>query len=196
MEINLDNWNFGILATILIFVFLTLFLYLTYWLFITGVIGAIRMLKSKHWKKTIGKIIDSEIKFKKFGGDAETSVSFKFVLLKTYTYVVDGKEYKSNQTLASDSLYQKDFKPINKFPKKYGDYKTNSNYLEAERNIKTSIGKSVTVYFNPRKPKMACLENRFEKGIFMPIIMGFLFGGGFTYLVYYLIKPLFENYYG
>jgi hypothetical protein len=196
MTINFDNWNFGIFPTILIILFLTLAIYFTYWLFITGVIGSIRMWRSKNWKKTIGKIISLEIQFKKFGGDDETPTSFKFVSLKTYTYVVNGKEYESNQTLASDSLYQKEFKPINQFPKKYGDYKTNPNYLEVVSGIKKSIGNPVTVYYNPNKPKTACLENRFEKGIFLPIIMGFLFGGAFTYLVYYLISPLFKNYYG
>ncbi|TVZ07910.1 uncharacterized protein DUF3592 [Cellulophaga sp. RHA_52] len=170
----------------------TTFLYFSYWLFITGIIGTIRMLNSKKWKPIIGKIIDSEIRFKKFGGDSETPVSFKFVIKKTYSYTINGKEYESNQTLASDSLYQKEFKPMSKFPKQYGDYQTNPNYLKVEENIKRLIGKPITVYFNPKKPKIACLENRFGKEIFLPIIMGLLSGGGLTYLAYYLLKIIIE----
>ncbi len=192
MKINLENWNLDTIPTIFICVLLPLFLYFAYWLFITGIIGAIRMLKSKKWKPVVGKIIDSEIRFMKFGGDSESPVSFKFVLKKTYLYKVNGKEYKSNQTLASDSLYQKEFKSMSKFPKEYGDYKTDRNYLDAQESIKRLIGKPITVYFNPKNPKIACLENRFEKEIFLPIIMGLLFGSGLTYFAYYLLKIIIE----
>lgn len=192
MKINLENWNLDITPTVFICVFLPLFLYFAYWLFITGIIGAIRMLNSKNWKPVIGRVTDSEIRFMKFGGDSESPVSFKFVLKKTYSYIIDGKEYESNQTLASDSLYQKEFKPMSKFPKQYGDYKIDPDYLTAEESIKRLIGKPITVYFNPKKPKIACLENRFEKEIFLPIIMGLLFGGGLTYLTYYLLNIIIE----
>ncbi|MEN8188119.1 MAG: DUF3592 domain-containing protein [Bacteroidota bacterium] len=192
MKINLENWNLDTPATLFICIFLPLFLYFTYWLFLTGIIGAIRMLQSKNWNHTIGKILDSEIRFMKFGSETDGDVSFKFVLKKTYSYSVNGKNYESNKTLASDYLYEKEFKPITKFPKRYGDYKTNLNYLKEEKEIKKIIGRPVTVYYNPNKPKIACLENRFEKEIFLPIIMGLLFGGGLSYLTYYLLKPIFE----
>mgnify|MGYP006137772597 CR=1 FL=1 len=192
MNIKLHNWNFDTIPTILICIFLPLFLYFAYWLLITGIIGAIRMLKSKGWKKNNGTIVDSEIRFKKFGGDSESPVSFKFVLKKTYSYFVNGQKYESDQTLASDSLYQKEFKPMSKFPKRYDNHKSKFNYLETAKNVKNLVGKPVIVYFNPNNPKKACLENRFEKGIFLPIIMGLLFSGGITYLTYYLLKPIFE----
>ncbi|WP_435262640.1 DUF3592 domain-containing protein [Tenacibaculum sp. nBUS_03] len=192
MKINLENWNLDTTPTVFICIFLPLSLYFSYWLFISGLIGAIRMIKSKKWKPTVGKIINSEIRFMKFGGDSENSVSFKFILKKTYSYNVEGKSYESNQTLASDSLYQKQFKPMSKFPKRYGDYETDPDYLEAEKNIKLLIGKPITVYFNPNKPKIACLEKRFEKEIFLPIFMGFIFSGGLTYLTYYLLKVIIE----
>lgn len=128
----------------------------------------------------------------KFGGDSESPVSFKFVPRKTYLYTVKGKTYESNQTFASDSLYQKEFKPMSKFPKRYGNYKTDIDYLNAEKSVKSLIGKPVMVYYNPKKPKVACLENGFEKEIFLPIIMGLLFSGGLTYLTYYLLKIIIE----
>lgn len=192
MKINLENWNFDTTATIFICIFIPLFLYFTYWLFITGIIGATKMLQSKSWNNTIGKILDSEIRFMKFGSETNGDVSFKFVLKKSYSYSVNGKEYKSNNTLASDYLYEKEFKPMSKFPKRYGDYTTNANYIEKIEEIKKMIGRSVTVYFNSNNPKNACLENRFEKEVFLPIFFGLLFGGGLTYLTYYIIKPIFE----
>jgi len=192
MKINLENWHIDTTATVFICLVLPPFLYFAYWLFITGALGAIRMLQSKNWKPVTGRIIDSEIRFMKFGGDSESPVRFEFVLKKTYLYVINGKEYKSNQTLASDSLYQKQFKPMSKFPKRYGDYNIDPDYVKAEEGIKRSIGKPITVYLNPKNPKIACLENRFEKEIFLPIIMGLLFGSGLTYLTYYLLKIIIE----
>lgn len=192
MKIDFENWNFDVIPTIFICICLPLFLYFAYWLFITGIVGAIRMLSSRNWKPTIGKVIDSEIRFIKFGGGSEDPVSFEFVLKKTYTYSVNGKKYESNQTLASDSLYQKEFKPMSKFPKKYGDYRKYPNFLDAEKNIKVWIGRPITVYFNPGNPRVACLENRFEKEILLPIFMGLIFGIGLTYFAYYILKPLFQ----
>ncbi len=115
LKVNFNNWNLDLFPTIIILILIPLALYFSYWLFFTGVIGAKRMLNSKKWAHTIGKIIKTEILFKKFGG-GDSSVSFKFVLLKTYSYTVKNKEYESNQTFASDSLYQKEFKSIDKFP--------------------------------------------------------------------------------
>ncbi|EWH10946.1 hypothetical protein KLA_16095 [Cellulophaga geojensis KL-A] len=192
MNINLNNWNLDTVPTIFFCIVLPLSLYFAYWLFISGVIGAIRILKSKHWTPIIGKITDSEIRFMKFGGGADDPVSFNFVLKRTYSYVVNGENHISNQAIASDSLYEKQFKPMSKFPKKYGDYKTDPNYLETEKNIKNMIGRPITVYYNPNKPEIACLENKFQKEIFLPIIMGLLFGGGLTFLAYYIVKPIIE----
>lgn len=175
---------------IFLIVFLPIALGFAYWLFVTGVIGAIRMLQSKHWAHTIGKIIAAEVKFKQFGSGAD--LDFKFVLIKTYTYNVNGTSYKSNKTLASDYLYQKDFKPMSKFPKKHDFFRKTEGYRNAEKGINYHIGRSVAVYYNPKKPKVACLDNRFNKEIFLPIGMGLFFGGGLTYLAYYLLKPYFS----
>ena len=126
---NLNNWNLDIVPTIFISIFFPLFLYISYWFWISGIIGLYRMIKSAKWKLTIGKIIDAEVKFMDFS--SEGSVTFKFIIEKKYVYNIDEVEYISNQTLSSDSLYAKDFKPINKFPKKYGEYSSNLNYINA-----------------------------------------------------------------
>jgi len=155
---------------ILLIILLLPFYYFSFWLLITGIIGAIRMLQSKNWILTKGEITDSEILFKKSGGIDEP-VRYKFVNKHTYSYTVNSQHYKSNQTLASDFLYQKQFKSISKFPKKYASYKKSLNYLNAEKRHHNSIGKKVAVYYNPNKPEIACLENRFEKLIILPILM-------------------------
>ncbi|WP_047245508.1 DUF3592 domain-containing protein [Maribacter thermophilus] len=116
--------------------------------------------------------------------------NFRFVLKKTYTYSFNGKTFTSGQTLASDYLYDKEFKNIEKFPQKYGDYKNYPEYIALEKISVTVIGKPVTVYVNPNNPTSACLENRFEKEIFLPIFMGLILSSGATYFLYTVFKSL------
>ncbi|MBV7441386.1 DUF3592 domain-containing protein [Weeksellaceae bacterium TAE3-ERU29] len=190
MKINFENWDLGLIPTIIICIILPMLLYFSYWLFITGIIGAIRMIQSKNWKSVQGKIIDSEIKFKMFKGGVKDSYTFEFVLIKTYSYSVAGKGYKSNQTFASDSLFQNEYRSLVDFPKKYKDYANNSEFLKKENEIKHLIGRPVTVYYNPKNPQIACLENRIQNEIFLPVVMGLIFGTGLTYLTYCLLKVI------
>ena len=192
LEINFENWDLDLIPTIIICIILPMLLYFSYWLFITGIIGAIRMIQSKNWKSVKGKIIDSEIKFKVFRGGREEPHTFRFVLIKTYLYLVDGKEYKSNQTFASDSLFQNEYRSLLEFPKKYKDYANNSEFLKKENEIKHLIGRPVTVYYNPKNPQKACLEKGIQSYIFLPIIMGLISGTGLTYLTYYLLRRIIE----
>lgn len=191
MTVNLDNWDLSAVPTIFICIFFPLFIYATYWFFVTGIIGAVRMLKSNYWSPVIGKTTNAEIRFSQIGSSSD-DISFKFVIKKTYRYTLHGQNYESSQTHASDSLYSKEFKPMSKFSKKYAGYKTNPNYLEAESRLKHLIGTPVTVYYDPKKPHIACLVNGFDPAILLPIIMGLVFGTGITYLTYCLIKPFFN----
>ncbi len=180
---NLEFWSKDTLIIILVlFLYVSTF-YFSFWLFITGIIGGIRMLRSRNWKSTTGIITNTEIRFKKFGGGGDSSVNFKFVRLNTYSYVVNGKKYESNQNFASDSLYQKDYKPLSKFPNYYKNYRIN---LE-EDEIKTFVGQNITVYYDPINPKNACLINKFNKEILIPIFMGLLFSSGIIYITYFFI---------
>lgn len=192
MTINLENWNFDTTSTIFICVSFPLFFYFSYWLFITGIIGATRMLQSKNWMSTIGKITDLQIRFMSVARSDEDPAGFKFVVKKTYSYRVNEINYESNKTIASDPFHQNGLKSMSEFPEKYGDYRTNSNYVETEQNIKSTIGNPVTVYYDSGNPKLACLENRFEKQILLPIFMGLFFAAGMTFLVYHLLNPLIE----
>lgn len=79
---------------------------------------------------------------------------------KLYKYQVDGTQYQSCQNLASDSLYSKEFKTMDSFPLKYGDYQTNINFIELEKEIKKTIGQKITVYYNPHKPGNILFINR------------------------------------
>lgn len=190
MKINLDNWNLDIVPTIFICVTFPMFLYFAYWLLITGVIGALRMLKSRNWKPTKGRIIDTEIRYTIF--DADDSLSVNFVLVKTYSYTINGISHTSNQNLASDSLYLNEYKQMSEFPRQYGDYRLNPDYKAAKEKEKGLIGEPITVYYNPQDYKEACLDNSFEKQIFLTIFMGLLFGSFITYLSYYFLSMIIE----
>lgn len=183
---NLNNWQLSTPATIFVCVFFPLFLYFSYWLLISGIIGLYRMIRSKKWKLTIGKIINAELRYKDFSMDGETSI--KVIIEKQYSYTVNGKEYQSKQNYASDSLYAKDFKRFNK-PEKYSN---DMNFINGEKEMKDLIGRDARVYYNPKKPHLACLTPRVNNEIFLPIIMGLIASCGLSYLVFYFVKPLFQ----
>lgn len=188
ININFENWGLDTIPTLFICIFLPLMVYFSYWLFFTGIIGLHRMHKSKKWKHCIGKITDAEIRYKKFSNGSDVDIDFKFVLVKTYEYIVDDVKFQSSQTYASDSLYEKEFKPMSKFPKRYKEYYNSLGYQKAKSDVEKMIGKKTTVYYNPKNPKKACLINKIHKEIFLPIIMGLLFGSGLTVLVFYFLN--------
>lgn len=188
VKINFDNWHLDTLPTIVICVFLPLFLYFALWLFITGVIGAIRMLQSKYWTPTIGKIIDTTIKYKDF--NREGTKSRQYVKLKTYLYFVNGKYYIGKNTLASDYLYAKEYRTLQKNSQFDANIVLDS--LKSGESFENIKGESTTVYYSPKKPKNSCLENRFDAQIILPIFMGLLFGGGLLYLTYFLLRIVLE----
>ena len=190
MTINLENWGFDLLPTIFICILFPLFLYFSGWLFITGILGLCRMIKSKNWHWQIGEIIDAKIKFKE-----DSEEGFTFVMEKTYKYTVNENEFTSSQSLASDSIYSKEFKSIEDFPEKRGDYSTKFGYQDLERESKNAIGKQVTVYFDPNNPKIACLEPGINNRIFIPIFMGLFFGTGLSYIVWHFILSPIISYY-
>lgn len=147
------------------------------------------MLESILWKSVIGKVIDSEMRFKTFKGGSGHTI-FNFVIIKTYTYIVNGNNYKSDQDLVSDSLYSEDYKFISEFYDKYGEYpKVYSEYIKTKESLINSL---ITVYFDPNNPKKACLEKGFDKMILSPIFMGLLFGTGVTIVAYALLSSITE----
>lgn len=187
---NFNNWEFELLPTIFICISFPLFLYFSYWLFISGCIGLYRMIRSKNWKSTVGKISSAEIKFMNFSSSGESS--FKFIIEKEYQYTINQIDYISKQNLPSDSLYAKEFKSMDKFPEKYELYTKLIDYQKSIDELKQSLGKTVKVYYNPKNPEKSCLIPGINKEIFIPILMGLLACLGITYLTIYLIKPIFQ----
>ncbi len=189
LRINLDNWEIGIIPTIFICILFPLLIYFSFWLIITGIIGSLRMLMSKRWTQTTGKLINTEIKYRDFNDDSYRAR--RYVKVKRYIYRVDNKYYSSNQTLASDSLFIKEFKSLSK-NRNEENIEQVLKSLKSSKNIEDIEGESITVFFNPKKPQMACLENRFEKEIFIQIIMGLVLGIGLIYLTYFLLGRIIE----
>lgn len=186
---NLNNWQLDVPSTVFVCVFFPLFIYFSYWLFFSGIIGLYRMIKSRNWKSTLGKITNAEIKYTEFNTDHETTS--RSAIVKEYRYTVDGKEYKSNQTYASDSLFIKDYKRLNKPSNNY-DQHSDMNFINSEKEIKNMIGTPARVYYDPKKPQKACLVPRVNSQIFIGIFMGLLASSGITCLTFYLVAPLFK----
>ncbi len=182
----LKNCNF---VNFIVCILVPLLTYFSYWLFITGIFGLVRMLRNKNWNKTFGTIIDAELRFKIF--DRENR-SIKIVPYKLYTYKVDNVEFQSSQIYASDSLYQNEFKSINQLPIIYKrDEKYFSGLINQEEKFKRIIGNRIKVYYNPKNPSKACLKTKFDWTIFLPILMGLIFGSLLTYFIYQIIKDLY-----
>ena len=189
MKINFENWDLGALPTIVICILLPLLFYFVLWLVITGCIGTYRMVQSKKWLAIKGKIISTEVNYENFG--AENGEEKKYVKVKTYFYSVNGSHYTSNQTLASDSLFLKEFKSVGKNDNET-KLKQVLSALKSGEKLNAINGEITRVYYNPKNPKTACLDLRFNKEILLQIIMGLLFGIGLCYLSYYLISPILE----
>ncbi len=177
---NFENWNFEIIPTIFILIIFPLGIYFSYWSFITGIIGLNRMEKSTRWKFCIGEVIGAEIMFTKFSD--EGAADYLFSLKKTYKYIVNDVEYESNQTYASDSLYEKNHKSLNKLPKTDEIFLKSNQFIKIEKEKEIQIGRKVTVYFNHNNPKQSCLINKINSEIYLPIFMGLFFGVGLTIL--------------
>ena len=178
MTINL----FGTLPTLLLIVLIPLLVYFVFWLLITGILGAFRMYSSLSWQATTGKLIRRELKYRNFSS-TEGALTKQIITQKTYIYMVEGEVFKSDQTLALDSLFEKEYKPLTKSYIPKINIKTQNDYLGIE-------GTPITVYFNPKRPGKACLENRFETSILWQIFAGLVLGSMMLYFVFLYISPI------
>lgn len=189
LKINLDRWDLDIIPSLFLCVLIPLLICFTLWLIITGIIGVLRMLDSKKWVLATGKLISTEIKYKDFSSNDYTTR--KYVEIKSYFYEVNGQYFLSNQTLASDSLFTKEFKSLHKNWEQE-NYKNILNLLNSGKDIRSIEGEEIAVFFNPKKPQIACLENRFDNQIFVQIIMGLILGIGVLSLMYFLTRNMIE----
>ncbi len=190
---NFENWDLGVVSTIFVCVLFPINLYFTYWLFITGIIGLHRMEQSTRWKWCIGEVIDAEIKWVKYSKEGqERFPDYWFILVKTYKYIVNEIEYESNQTYACDSIYEKEYNTMDKFPKDNDVFFQSNKFIEVQNEKTHQIGRKITVYYDKKNPKRACLINKINNQIYLPILMGLLFGIGMTILTFKIFSPLFE----
>jgi hypothetical protein len=98
------------------------------------ILMSIRIHESKRWPTAKGTIRESRIE------EGTGGRRGYFVLIVLYTYLVKGREYKS------DRLY-------------FYDYQSKHwrHYVEKDLLL-YPVGKIVTVYYNPRKPSDAVLD--------------------------------------
>ena len=189
MKVNFSNWSLDLLPTIFVCILLPLFLYFALWLLRTGILGTIRMVQSKNWTPCEGKILGSEIKSKNFPDDGG-GVEKLHARITTYVYLVNNKYYLSNQTLASDSLYAKEYSP-NKENNSLDHYDKLLEELNSGRSIEEIKGALVQVYYNPQNPSCACLDNSFKKQIVLPpVFIGFILLTILGYIIFSLLTPL------
>lgn len=175
---------------------------------ITQIIGYVRVIKSKKWHITKGKVIDAEYKFLKYK-ERVTEYKYRtridFVLKKTYEYTLNGLTYKSNQGSAADSLFWRQFKSIDKLPKKKNIifYEENPKTKQLEKGAlnvslyfhdkntlrekaKSIIGEEVQVYYNPLDPKKSCLSIKTDNLTIISSFVMLVFGTISAYMSYFI----------
>ncbi len=120
--------------------------------FMYGLYCLFRMFAFRKWESTGGTVLTSyktarRENFQKFE-DAEI----------TYEYEVNGKTYRSSVIKASGDMSgdtnKKGASDVDKLIEKY------------------PAGSSVTVYYNPSMPKMACLEQGGGEAMFICLVFG------------------------
>ncbi len=115
-----------------------------------GVQEKLRSTQSKSWPATEGYVEES------FVDEDWDSDGTMYKAMVKYTYVVDGKEYRSSQVSFGS------YSSSNKSP----HHKIVNRYPE---------GESVLVYYNPRDIHEAVLEPGFSSSILLPIGIGLVF---------------------
>lgn len=125
-----------------------------------GIIAAAAFYKwlqvraASDWPETTGKVVASGSQVRKVqvfddnreGGKAEEERNFANVV---YEYTVSGQKLRNNRVSIGEDL---------------------GNFEVAETIARYPVGKIVTVYYNPRKPREAVLERDAPKGVFGCVI--------------------------
>lgn len=106
-------------------------------------------LYTKTWQYALGTITRSELSEDL---DSEGEKLYKFVI--EYSYTLDGTEYKGKTIFIGDGFYTNDKSKVDEYLKKF------------------VVFQRVSVYYNPKKPKMSVLE----KGLNKYILRGFFIG--------------------
>lgn len=104
------------------------------------------------WQETTGTILTSELKeyIKKPSDKA-------YQLKVSYEYIVKGKQYLSRRIFFGDTL------------------RASSRLVAEAQRIKYQPGTTVTVYYNPKKPKEALLQPGIDSIIYWTLAFGSIF---------------------
>lgn len=174
-------------------------------------ISIIRIYKSTKWRTTQGEVIDANYYYMQYRGSKSKTRHTEFILIKTFTYTVNGKLYKSNQTTAADSLLYKQIKPISSFPENQhiifnegiptNTTKPSNNSIRLFMGSKTAltqkakqcIGEKLNVYFNPNNPKKACLTIKNDSMLEVSILVMLAFGVISAYFCYFMTADFLLN---
>jgi hypothetical protein len=113
---------------------------------------------SQSWPSTYGKVVRAEVVHERCSPNGSISNVFKADI--RYEYVVDSRELEGSSVTIG------------------GDLST-SERQRAEARVRTyPVGSSVTVFYDPRDPKTACLERKQEgAGLVYAIAGGFFLTG-------------------
>jgi hypothetical protein len=115
-----------------------------------------------HWPQTSGKVVVSTSQVRKVetfdddrdGGKTEEARNFAHIV---YEYTVSGQKLRNDRVSIGEDL---------------------GNFEVAETIARYPVGKVVTVYYNPRKPREAVLEREIPKGLFGCVIWMVVIGVG------------------
>ena len=124
-------------------------------MFIALIAGAaiykwLQVRQAANWPSTPGKVVKSGSEVRKVeifddnreGGKAEEQRNFAAIV---YEYTVSGQKLRNNRVSIGEDL---------------------GNFEVAETIARYPVGKVVTVYYNPRRPREAVLEREVPKGVF------------------------------
>lgn len=159
---------------IVFLIFYPLFIYFSLWLCIRGFRAYFLMRNSTQWLATTGTLLDTRIVYNNIANAG--NYNFDFVIVKKYKYTIDGQTYIANSDLPSDHIFINEYNSMAHFAGHYGDYTQEIGYQTAKNQLKNLKSKKLTVYYDPKNPKQACLRKGVKGSIYVTIGMGcFLF---------------------
>ena len=135
---------------------------------------------SENWPSVTGKIIESRIE-KTTSRDADNRSHDSWQPVIRYEYEVGGRGYVSKQ-VAFFSFYSRDTLQVGR--------STYTPGLEASDSTinKYPVGEIVEVFYNPRRPKTAVLENGLIIGVFGRVFLSLMMVGAAGFSVWSIMK--------
>jgi len=115
---------------------------------------AVQVKCSHSWSRTKGEVLESEV-VRDVSGDVQGATRTFGARLR-YQYIVDGQKFECGTLCVG------------------GELNTGSRQRAQDRCDQYPVGSQVDVYYNPKNPRKACLEQRGE-GALILILIGAVF---------------------